>query len=204
MLSSGALAKPVTQHAKAGPQRELAIAGVEAYQPVVEAERTLEAAGFTRAVSTKERSFQGRVEFAIGQARGEYPKTYSEAAKYQVWKKGGESISLWFLQLPEGAVVKQIRYELHTSNQSADQVYSELTRRYGTPDVKAWNKITGNTVHWCTPKSEILCDYTETNLAMSATKTSVSIVLNIDNRREQAVDALVQAEARKFSGRASF
>ena len=205
VLPTAALGHPPTQPAsKATTSRTLAIAGIEAYAPSTNAEATLVRAGFTRSVSRDEFSFKGRVELALSQAQGKRGGNFSKASHYQVWNKGGESITLWFLQRPEGAVVKTVIYTLPTSIQSPNQVFAAMTRRYGNPDVAASNKHTGKTAHWCKPKSPKLCDYTDTNLLMTVIGNDITLRLNIDERQEKIVAAAVEAEARKQASRPSF
>ena len=131
MLPTAVIANP------AAAPRTLALAGIEAYAPVAVAETALTGAGFTRTVSKDELSFKGKVELAVSQAQGKSRTAFSRAVDYQTWKKGGEEINLWFLQLPDGPVVKNVIYMVPTSSQSPDQVLGEMTRSFGRPDVAA-------------------------------------------------------------------
>lgn len=205
ILPTAALAYPAAEAvSQTATKRTLAIAGIEPYAAVASAEGTLAGAGFKRTVSKEELSFKGRVELAVNQAPARRADTFSMAAHYQVWNKGGETITLWFLQRPEGPVVKHVIYTLPTSIQSPNQVFAELTRRYGNPDVTASNKLSGKTAHWCKPVSPKQCDYTDTNLLMTVIGNDITLRLNIDDRQEKNVEAAVQAEARKQAGGASF
>ena len=198
MLPTAGVANP------AAAPRTLALAGIEAFAPSAAAETALIGAGFTRTVSRDDLSFKGKVELAVSQAQGNTRTAFSRAVNYQTWKKGGEEINLWFLQLPEGPVIKNVIYMVPTSSQSPDQVLTELTRRFGTPDVTAQNKLSGKAVHWCKRKSPTLCDMSETNLMMTVINNQVTLRLNVDDRREKMTEAAVQAEARKLAGGASF
>lgn len=164
--------------------RSLAVAGLSIGATPAEAAATLGRAGYT-----KKRSVPGpNFEQAVQRARGNDSLQYAGAIKEESYGKGGETVSLTYVAMPNGPVAQNIGYSVPPGVASMQKVVDEFTRRHG-PATRDGNGRFGREVVWCaTPGPG--CERRGQHLSVSATYRDTSAFLEdptVIARQRQAI-----------------
>lgn len=177
------------------PNAKYQIAGLESYTALADAEAKLKSAGYTRQVNNAAFSFDQLVANHVARASGKPVSSTRGSIEYQKWIKGGESISVWYAQAPEGARVKDVLYEATAAVQSFDGVVTALSTRHGRP---AYN--TRGEAGWCAKlQSANKCEPNQVRIFASGT-SGARIRLMSPNGVDEAVRRQVEAAARAAHG----
>ena len=89
-------------------------------------------------------SFEEQVQLRIG---GKAPERAHEVPTIQLWRKGKETVRVWYAAYPGGSRATMFQWQTEDASPSADEIIATLTKRYGP----GWRLKPFLSPQWCSP-----------------------------------------------------